>query len=165
LKLAQATRATIERMLRDGLLESWEEAIDPAEDQFDAGYAPPAHELNAEQESALKAVRARFALGEFGVQLLHGVTGSARPKCICARCKRRWRAGKRRSSWCRDCVDLCGSDGSAARGLARSSKAWRCAFGAERRRASARMVARAKRRSARRRRTRSAVLRRWTLSA
>ena len=78
LKLAQVTRATIEGMLRDGLLESWEEAIDPAEDQFDAGYAPPAHELNAEQESALKAVRARFALGEFGVQLLHGVTGSGK---------------------------------------------------------------------------------------
>ncbi len=78
LKLAQVTRAAIERMLRDGLLESWEEAIDPAEDQFDAGYAPPAHELNAEQENALKAVRARFALGEFGVQLLHGVTGSGK---------------------------------------------------------------------------------------
>jgi len=78
LKLAQVTRATVERMLLDGLLESWEEAIDPAEDQFDAGYAPPAHELNAEQENALKAVRARFALGEFGVQLLHGVTGSGK---------------------------------------------------------------------------------------
>jgi len=29
LKLAQVTRTSIERMLRDGLLESWEEAIDP----------------------------------------------------------------------------------------------------------------------------------------
>ncbi len=78
LKLAQVTRAVIERMLRDGLLESWEEPIDPAEDPFDAGYAPPAHELNAEQESALKMIRARFELGEFGVQLLHGVTGSGK---------------------------------------------------------------------------------------
>jgi len=78
LKLAQVTRATIERMLRDGLLESWEEAIDPAEDPFDAGYAPPAHELNAEQESAMQRIRARFELGEFGVQLLHGVTGSGK---------------------------------------------------------------------------------------
>jgi primosomal protein N' (replication factor Y) len=78
LKLAQVTRAFIERMLRDGLLESWEEPIDPAEDPFDAGYAPPAHELNAEQESALKKIRARFELGEFGVQLLHGVTGSGK---------------------------------------------------------------------------------------
>jgi primosomal protein N' (replication factor Y) len=78
LKLAQVTRAFIDRMLRDGLLESWEEPIDPAEDPFDAGYAPPAHELNVDQESALKAVRARFQLGEFGVQLLHGVTGSGK---------------------------------------------------------------------------------------
>jgi primosomal protein N' (replication factor Y) (superfamily II helicase) len=78
LRLAQVTRALIERMLRDGLLESWEEAIDPAEDPFDAGYSPPAHELNAEQESALQRIRARFELGEFGVQLLHGVTGSGK---------------------------------------------------------------------------------------
>jgi primosomal protein N' (replication factor Y) (superfamily II helicase) len=78
IKLAQVTRAVIERMLRDGLLESWEEPIDPAEDPFDAGFTPPAHELNAEQESALKAIRARFELGEFGVQLLHGVTGSGK---------------------------------------------------------------------------------------
>jgi len=78
LKIAKVTRALIERMLRDGLLESWEEPIDPAEDPFDAGYTPPAHELNADQESVLKAIRARFELGEFGVQLLHGVTGSGK---------------------------------------------------------------------------------------
>jgi primosomal protein N' (replication factor Y) len=78
LKLAQVSRAVIERMLRDGLLESWEEKIDPAEDPFDAGYTPPAHELNAEQESVLGLIRARFELGEFGVALLHGVTGSGK---------------------------------------------------------------------------------------
>jgi primosomal protein N' (replication factor Y) len=78
LKLAEVSRAVIERMLRDGLLESWEEKIDPAEDPFDAGYTPPAHELNAEQESALGLIRARFELGEFGVALLHGVTGSGK---------------------------------------------------------------------------------------
>jgi primosomal protein N' (replication factor Y) len=78
LKLAQVTRTLVERMLRDGMLESWEEPIDPAEDPFDVGYSPPAHELNAEQERALKAIRARFELGEFGVQLLHGVTGSGK---------------------------------------------------------------------------------------
>lgn len=78
LKLAQVSRAVIERMLREGLLESWEEKIDPAEDPFDAGYAPPAHELNEEQERAFKLLRARFELGEFGVALLHGVTGSGK---------------------------------------------------------------------------------------
>lgn len=78
LKLAQVSRAVIERMLRDALLESWEERIDPAEDPFDVGYEAPAHELNAEQESAFGAIRARFELGEFGVLLLHGVTGSGK---------------------------------------------------------------------------------------
>lgn len=78
LKLACVSRALIERMLRDGLLEGWEEPIDPAEDPFDAGYAPPAHALNETQESAFKAIRGRFELGEFGVQLLHGVTGSGK---------------------------------------------------------------------------------------
>jgi primosomal protein N' (replication factor Y) len=78
LRVAQVSRSVIERILRDGLLESWEERIDPAEDPFDVGYVPPAHELNAEQESALKLVRARFELGEFGVLLLHGVTGSGK---------------------------------------------------------------------------------------
>ena len=78
LRVALVSRSVIERMLRDGLLESWEERIDPAEDPFDAGYVPPAHELNAEQENVLKSVRARFELGEFGVLLLHGVTGSGK---------------------------------------------------------------------------------------
>jgi primosomal protein N' (replication factor Y) (superfamily II helicase) len=78
LKLAQVSRALIERMLRDGLLESWEEPIDPVEDPFDAGYTPPAHTLNETQQRAFNSVRARFELGEFGVQLLHGVTGSGK---------------------------------------------------------------------------------------
>jgi primosomal protein N' (replication factor Y) len=78
LKLSGVSRAFIERMLREGKLESWEEALDPAEDPFDVGYAPPAHTLNPEQESAFGAIRARFELGEFGVQLLHGVTGSGK---------------------------------------------------------------------------------------
>jgi len=78
LKLAGVSRALIERMLRDELLESWEEAIDPAEDPFDLGYAPPAHTLNESQERAFGAIRARFELGEFGVQLIHGVTGSGK---------------------------------------------------------------------------------------
>jgi len=78
LRLAQVPRSLIKRMLAGGLLESWEEPFDPAEDPFDSGYTPPAHALNEEQESAMKVIRARFELGEFGVQLLHGVTGSGK---------------------------------------------------------------------------------------
>jgi len=78
LKLTDLPRGAVERMLACGLLYSWEEPIDPAEDPFDVGYAPPAHELNPDQDMALKRVRARFELGEFGVQLLYGVTGSGK---------------------------------------------------------------------------------------
>ena len=78
LKLGAVSGSVVERMLREGKLESWEETLDPAEDPFDAGYKPPAHALNPEQESAFAAIRARFELGEFGVQLLHGVTGSGK---------------------------------------------------------------------------------------
>jgi primosomal protein N' (replication factor Y) (superfamily II helicase) len=77
-KLAGVSRSVIERLLCEGLLESWEEPVDPAEDEFDAGYTPPAHELNVHQESVLRAIRERTALGEFGVQLLFGVTGSGK---------------------------------------------------------------------------------------
>ena len=78
LKLARVSRAFVERLVREGVLEAWEEAIDPAEDPFDSGYVPASHQLNAEQERAFSAIRARFELGEFGVLLLHGVTGSGK---------------------------------------------------------------------------------------
>jgi primosomal protein N' (replication factor Y) (superfamily II helicase) len=78
LKLSGLSRAVIERLIRQGKLESWEEPFDPAEDPFDTGYMPPAHSLNPEQDRAFAAIRARFELGEFGVQLLHGVTGSGK---------------------------------------------------------------------------------------
>ena len=78
LRQAQVSRAFVERLLREGILESWEERIDPAEDPFDSGYTPPAHQLNPEQEGAFSSIRSRFELGEFGVQLLHGVTGSGK---------------------------------------------------------------------------------------
>src|SRR5450432_1081828 len=78
LVLAEVSRAAIDRMLAEDLLDSWQEPVDPAEDPFDVGYAPPAHKLNPEQDHALKRVRARFELGEFGVQLLYGVTGSGK---------------------------------------------------------------------------------------
>jgi primosomal protein N' (replication factor Y) (superfamily II helicase) len=78
LKLADVSSGAVDRMLGAGLLDTWEEPIDPTEDPFDIGYTPPAHELNAEQDAAFKRIRARFELGEFGVQLLHGVTGSGK---------------------------------------------------------------------------------------
>src|SRR5499425_142723 len=60
MRLANVSRSLVERFLRAGILTAWEEPLDPAED------------------SAFNAIRARFELAEFGVQLLHGVTGSGK---------------------------------------------------------------------------------------
>src|SRR5207237_3400182 len=56
LRLANVARSLIERMLRDGLLESWEEPLDPAEDPFDAGYPRPAPEPNPDPQPALTGI-------------------------------------------------------------------------------------------------------------
>lgn len=78
LRLAQVSRTVVERLLRQGLLESWEEPIDPGEDPFEAGFTPPAHELSEEQESAVGEIRQQLDEAAFRVNLLFGVTGSGK---------------------------------------------------------------------------------------
>ena len=78
LRASGVSRSVLERLLREGTLESWEEPIDPIEDPFDAGFVPPAHELNEEQERALGEVRRQLDAGQFAVNLLFGVTGSGK---------------------------------------------------------------------------------------
>ncbi len=85
LRLARISRSVIERLLREGVLESWEEPIDPGEEPFDAGFTPPAHELNEEQERAVREIRNKLDAGQFGVSLLFGVTGSGKTE-IYLRC-------------------------------------------------------------------------------
>ena len=78
LRLAQVSRSFVERLLRDGFAESWEEPVDPGEDPFEAGFTPPAHALNEAQEKAVKEIRQQLDAGRFGVNLLFGVTGSGK---------------------------------------------------------------------------------------
>ena len=153
LKLGSVSRAFVERLLREGKLEAWEETLDPAEDPFDVGYTPPAHTLNPEQEHAFSAIRARFELGEFGVQLLAwrhrqrenrnlhaGRTGYSRARQDCHRVG------------ARNCAHIV--DGASVPRVVRRTVRRCCgtAFRSKRHRACARMVARSKWRSARHRR-------------
>ena len=78
LRFGKVSRKDADRMLRDGLLESWEEAITPEEDPFEAGFTPPANELNGGQEQAVGEIRRQLEKGEFAVNLLFGVTGSGK---------------------------------------------------------------------------------------
>ena len=78
IRASGVSRSVIERMLRDGTLQSWEEPFDPVEDPFDTGLVPPAHELNEGQESALSEIRRQLDAAQFGVNLLFGVTGSGK---------------------------------------------------------------------------------------
>ena len=76
---ADASRAAVERLLREGKLTSWEEpAIADEEDSFDAGYSAPSNILNPAQERAVAELHGWLARGEFKVGLLHGVTGSGK---------------------------------------------------------------------------------------
>lgn len=78
LQRADASRAVIERMTRQGKLTAWEEAATSEEDFFDAGYAAPANILNPDQERAVTQLQTWLDRGEFAAALLHGVTGSGK---------------------------------------------------------------------------------------
>src|SRR6266566_3994961 len=77
-RVSGVSPGVMKRLLRDGVLESWEEPIDPGEDPFDSGFTPPAHELSQAQQSALNTIRTQLDSGQFAVSLLFGVTGSGK---------------------------------------------------------------------------------------
>ncbi|OLC88003.1 MAG: primosomal protein N' [Acidobacteria bacterium 13_1_40CM_2_60_7] len=77
-RVSGVSPAVIKRLLKKGVLESWEEPIDPGEDPFDSGFTPPTHELSQAQQSALNTIRSQLDSGQFAVSLLFGVTGSGK---------------------------------------------------------------------------------------
>jgi primosomal protein N' (replication factor Y) len=78
MRYAGVTRGFIEKLEREGLVESWEEPLDPAESAFEADFEPPANVPNEGQERALGDIRAWIEASRFTTGLLYGVTGSGK---------------------------------------------------------------------------------------
>ncbi len=80
LKLAQVSRSVIERLEREGKLQSWDEPVALEELVLDpqAGVPAPPNVLNAGQQRAFDEIDAWMRAGKFRTGLLHGVTGSGK---------------------------------------------------------------------------------------
>ena len=78
MKKAEASRAVIQRLEKQGRVLTWEEPLAVEEDSWDTDFAPPTNILNAEQKLALAEIWRWLVAGKFAAGLLHGVTGSGK---------------------------------------------------------------------------------------
>jgi primosomal protein N' (replication factor Y) (superfamily II helicase) len=75
---AGVSRTVLQRLEKNGRLQTWEEPIVAEEDPWDTDFTPPANVLNAEQKTALEEIWRWLVAGKFEAALLHGVTGSGK---------------------------------------------------------------------------------------
>ena len=75
---AGVSRSVLQRLEKNGWLQSWEEPIVAEEDPWDTDFTPPANVLNAEQKAALEEIWRWLVAAKFEAALLHGVTGSGK---------------------------------------------------------------------------------------
>src|SRR3984885_14761126 len=75
---AGVSRSVLQRLEKNGWLQTWEEPIVAEEDPWDTDFTPPANVLNAEQKAALEEIWRWLVAGKFAAALLHGVTGSGK---------------------------------------------------------------------------------------
>ena len=78
LKLAEASRSVVERLEREGKLQTWEEPLVAEEEPWESDFTPPRNVLNASQRSALDQVTRWLDARAFNTALLYGVTGSGK---------------------------------------------------------------------------------------
>ncbi|HYB62539.1 MAG TPA: primosomal protein N' [Methylomirabilota bacterium] len=84
LREAKVSRALVDRLLRQGRLQIWEEPL-PAEDHtLESDWTAPANTLNADQQHAVDEIAAWMNTGAFTVGLLYGVTGSGKTEVYLA---------------------------------------------------------------------------------
>ena len=75
---AGVSRSVLQRLEKNGWLQTWEEPIVAEEDPWDTDFTPPANVLNAEQKAALEEIWRWLVAAKFEAALLHGVTGSGK---------------------------------------------------------------------------------------
>jgi primosomal protein N' (replication factor Y) len=78
LKLAEASRSVVERLEREGKVQTWEEPLVAEEEAFETNFSPPNHRLNPSQQAALNEIEQWLAARAFQTGLLYGVTGSGK---------------------------------------------------------------------------------------
>ncbi len=81
---AKVSLAVIERLIRDGVLETWEEPLDVELDSLEADIELPRNVLNPGQAHAVEQIRGWMDCGGFVTGLLHGVTGSGKTEVYLA---------------------------------------------------------------------------------
>lgn len=78
LKLAEASRSVVERLEREGKLQTWEEALVAEEEPFESNFIPPQNVLNERQQRAFGEISKWLEARAFTTALLYGVTGSGK---------------------------------------------------------------------------------------
>lgn len=94
LKLAEASRSVVERLEREGKLQTWEEPLVAEEEPWDRAFSPPKHTLNPAQENALREIGQRLDSHAFATALLYGVTGSGKTEVYLSAVERTLRDGR-----------------------------------------------------------------------
>ena len=78
LDLAHVSRRVVERLVRQGHLQLWEEPVAIGESVLEADFTPPSNVLNEDQRRAVEEIRGWIGANAFTVGLLYGVTGSGK---------------------------------------------------------------------------------------
>ena len=100
LREAGASPSSLKTLVKHEVIEIVEEPAEQAVPQMKPRTTLESL-FTSRQKEALREIRASVEERRFQVALLHGVTGSGKPRCIWRPCSRCWPQGVARFCWCR----------------------------------------------------------------